>query len=115
MESVDGSNSTVWQCTINTGSVQGGRISKHRNKPLSLGETFHGELGFVSGSTMSGILQVSLLNGKVHSSFCHHFKNKWCALHFAVMCGFWNSGSLREGLQKKSIGKQALNLMCPFR
>ncbi len=87
-----GSNSTVRQCTFNTSSVQWGGISKHRNRPLSLGETFHGELGFVSSSTMRGILQVSLLNGKVHSSFCHHFKTKWCALHFAVMCGFGNSG-----------------------
>lgn len=59
-----------------------GGISKHRSEPLWLGGTFHGALGFVSGSTMRGILQVSLLNGKVHSSFCQHFKNKWCALHF---------------------------------
>lgn len=62
---------------------------------------------------MRGILQVSLLNGKVHSLFYHHFKNKWCTLHFAVMCGFWNSfGDLRQAKKRELEKKHWIEFVC---
>lgn len=74
----------LWQCTFSTGSVQQGRITKCRNNPLSQRETFHRKLAFVSRSTMSGILQVSLLSGKLHSSFCQHLHTQLCVDFGAV-------------------------------
>lgn len=65
-------------------------------------ETFHGELGFVSNSPMTEYFRFPSSMGMCIPPFVNTSKNKWCALHFAIMCGM-------------SIGKQALDLMFQFR
>lgn len=49
--------------------------------------------------------------------FASTLKNKRCALHLTVVCGFWKYGCLQKDpkQQKMSIRKQPSNWMCLFR
>lgn len=105
--------------TILNGSVlltQSGEISKHRNKPLSLRETFQGGLGFVSGSTMRGILQGSLLQWEsAFLSLPPLQKQVVCfAFHTRVVFGTVVLVTFVRH-KERDLEKKALSWICLFR
>lgn len=93
--------------------MQSAGISKHRNEPLSLGETFHRELGLVS----------SLNNERNTSGFPPQWESAFLflsALQKQVVCFAFRSRVVFVTVAffarpKTRIGKHALNLICLFR